>query len=83
MTTKYKVIGRAVGRYDVPMDALDLELDIFRIELAMKLLDEVDVTNITPGDGEFGRKIKNVTISQIRTWKRYAHLKMRTQFLVK
>jgi len=70
-----------VGQYDVPVEAVHLAQDIERIEIILSALQRLDTNNIshtkTDEQREFGELMKYNTIALVRTWHRYAKLKLR------
>ena len=89
MSTRFKIKGRflPLGRYLIPSEALELNTEICRLELALSLLKQVSETNITSNlrteDREFGRRMKWITIRQIETWLRFSQMKLRNDYLAK
>ena len=86
---RYKIKGRFVpaGVYDIPTEALELALDIERIESALATLRKINETSIsaveTAENREFCRRWKSVTVRAVESWRRYAELKLRGEFLYK
>jgi hypothetical protein len=90
MTAKYRVIGRredrpkrALGEYNVPDAAMQLNEEIQAIRWALELLQRVDERNITHGDADFGYLLKHTTLTQIKTWERTARKKLTDGYLAK
>ena len=88
-TTKYRIVGhgppKQSRRGDVPVEAVELVADIERLERVIDLLKRVDDWNITASatdkDREFARDMRESTVALVRSWHRYARLKLRKEYL--
>ncbi len=81
MKTRYRVIGRSLGIYDVPNECVELVEDIHAIELAVQQVRTVNHWNITTGGDELGRQCKWVTIRALELWLSVARKKLQHEFL--
>jgi hypothetical protein len=80
---RYKILTPAPPRpgekgYDVPLLAIELGNDIERLDIAVKLLKEIDSMNIADVPShEAGDLLKWNTISAIKGWRAYAASKLK------
>lgn len=74
-----------IHQKETPVEALQLNEDITSIDRAIELIRAVDTWNITDSETEkqreFGYQMKRIMIADLRTWKRYATLKFRREYL--
>lgn len=91
-TKRYRVTGQVMSvnqierlRDSTPIEALWLNEDLHSIQQAMKLLKGVDPCNITESilekDREFGYNMHALVLMQLKTWERFAQLKLRRKYL--
>lgn len=81
--SRYKVVMKPADierlRDETSVDALQLNEDLFTLRTCRKLLGNIDARNISdPGNGEL---LKDSMITMLRSWERYAQLKLRTRYL--
>lgn len=78
MTTRYRVIKHAPG---VPIEVLELNEDITRLEEVMRLLKRIEPWNIsaynTQEAQEFAEMMLQSQRALVHSWLRYAKLRMR------
>lgn len=89
MATKFKIVGqklvRRIGRYDVPIAAVELAEDIYRLELIHTLLKRVEPQNC--GDSATAKQrdtndlVITRTLQLVRQWQRHAKRKLATEYL--
>jgi len=74
-------LGKPEYSAGIDIDSVHLAEDILALGLAMNMLQSVDCWNIThsqkESDREFADDMMRSTLALIRTWHRYAQLKMR------
>ena len=70
---------------ETSVGALDLEADLVRLDIIIKLIEPIDEMNIgdsnTQQQRDFNRDMKRSTVALVRTWERYATLLMRRKYL--
>jgi hypothetical protein len=94
MATKYRIVTttrfrprkpQQLGKYDVPVAAVELAEDIQRLHRALTELQQVDHTNIASSDTQTQRDHASAMLQSqimlIRLWQRYAKRRLATKYL--